>query len=326
MLTWTYPWIFILIPLPWLLRWLLPMARPAFSRALKIPFFNTMTSMNVDSSHPSLSYLNLWIAFIIWCLLLIAAANPQWLGEPIDLQRTGRNLMLAIDLSGSMEIRDMKLRGQQVDRLQVIKAVAEQFIQKRVGDRLGLILFGTRAYLQTPLTFDRKTVSAMLNDATIALPGPLTAIGDAIGLAIKRLQQYPKQSRVLILLTDGQSNSGAVSPLDAAKVAAKEGIRIYTIGLGADRLVIPTILGARVVNPSIELDEKGLREIAQLTGGQYFRARDFNSLQRIYTDLNQLEPIQINQNRYRPLTPLYPWPLGLAFVMAIVLILRGRPV
>jgi len=319
------PWIVLLLPLPFLVRWLLPAVKQQISSALKMPAFNAIQSMLSDKvTRPLGSRMNFFLALLAWCLLLLAVSGPEWLGKPIALPRSGRNIMLAIDLSGSMKIPDMKLHGQAVNRLQVIKAVAGKFIKQRVGDRIGLILFGTRAYLQTPLTFDRKTALAMMDDASIGLPGQRTAIGDAMGLAIKRLKKYPKQSRVLILLTDGQNNAGAVSPLTAAKVAANIGIRIYTIGLGSDRLLVPSFFGPRAVNPSAALDEKTLRQIAKRTGGLYFRAKDSQSLKRIYADLNQLEPVQSTKSVFRPVKPLYPWPLALALLLYILLIERSR--
>ncbi len=294
------------------------------SGALKLPFFHAIQAMlqsqAVASATRRSQFILLWL---IWILLVSAASGPTWLGQPISLPRSGRNIMLAIDLSGSMRIPDMQLHGEAVDRLQVIKAVAGKFIKARRGDRLGLILFGTRAYLQTPMTFDRQTVLAMLDDSSIGLPGPQTAIGDAIGLAIKRLKHYPPQSRVLILLTDGQNNAGAVSPLGAAAIAKKLGIKIYTIGLGSDQMLTPGFFGPQVTNPSMDLDEKTLQKIAKETGGLYFRAKDSQSLQKIYADLNRLEPVASAKSIFRPKQPLYPWPLGMALLLGVALCMRG---
>ena len=216
----------------------------------------------------------------------------------------------------------MMLNGRRVTRLQVVKKAADQFVEKRKGDRIGLILFGSRAYLQTPLTFDRQTVIDMLNDATIGLAGIETAIGDAIGLAIKRLREYPVESRVLILLTDGSNNAGSVKPIPAAKLAAKEKIRIYTIGLGAERMVVASIFGNQVVNPSQDLDESSLKEVAKLTGGLYFRARNTQELEKIYQSLDKLEPISEDTIVFRPKKPLYPWPLALMLLLSFYYIWR----
>ena len=187
---------------------------------------------------------------MIWGILLLAAARPQWIGDPVALPVSGRDLMMAVDISGSMEIPDFTLRGEQANRLMVVKAVASEFIQRRRGDRLGLVLFGARAYVQTPLTFDRDTVQAMLGEAEIGLAGKETAIGDAIGLIIKRLKEQPHDRRVLILLTDGANTAGDISPIQAAKLAEEQDIRIYTIGVGADHMEVPSLFGSRMVNPS----------------------------------------------------------------------------
>ncbi len=320
MFNFAWPWLLLILPLPLLVRWLLPPFSTR-SAAIKIPFFNALRTTIGSSRWHFSNATNLGrliLASLIWILLVLAAAGPQWLGKPINLPRKGRNIMLAVDLSGSMATPDMTWHGKPATRLQVVKQVADRFIQQRVGDRLGLILFGTRAYLQTPLTFDRTTVQQMLNDATVGLAGPRTAIGDAVGLAIKRLQHYPNDSRVLILLTDGGNNSGHVLPIDAAKVAAKEHIRIYTVGLGAERMVVQGIFGPQVVNPSAGLDEKMLQAVAKITGGLYFRAKNPQDLAHVYHSLDQLEPIASGKATYRPITQLYPWPLGLAFLLVLL--------
>jgi len=265
MFAFALPWLFVLLPLPCLCRFLLAPAKQQVSAALQIPFYQALQSLHLGQQQRSILKRKKWLAYLAWFLLVSAAAGPQWIGEPIELERSGRDIMLAIDLSGSMEIRDMELNGQAVDRLEVVKAVARQFISQRRGDRLGLILFGTRAYLQTPLTFDYKTVITMLEDSSIALPGPQTAIGDAIGLAVKHLREVPEESRVLVLLTDGENNAGVLDPLQAAELAAENHVKIYTIGMGANRMLVPGLLGPQEVNPSWDLDEEALAEIANET-------------------------------------------------------------
>jgi Ca-activated chloride channel family protein len=238
---------------------------------------------------------------------------------------SGRDLLLAVDISGSMRSEDMVLDGLQSTRLQMVQAVAGDFIQRREGDRIGLILFGSRAYLQTPLTFDRTTVQTLLNEAEIGLAGKETAIGDAIGLAVKRLRELPATSnRVLVLLTDGANNAGEVDPLRAAELAVQLDLRIYTIGVGADEMMIEGLLGANRINPSADLDEGLLQEIAARTGGRYFRARATQELEQIYQLLNALEPITVDEEVYRPVRELYPWPLGAALVLSALLAL-ARP-
>ena len=257
---------------------------------------------------------------LIWTLLLLAASKPLWLGEPVTLQDNGRDLMMAVDLSGSMEMNDMVLNGRQVDRLSATKNVLDDFIERRRGDRLGLILFGTQAYLQAPLTFDRTTVKTLLNESGIGMAGNQTAIGDALGLAVKQLRQRPQQSRVLVLLTDGANTAGQISPIQATRIAKEEGIKIYAIGLGADEMVERSLFGTRRVNPSADLDEQTLQEMADLTGGKYFRARNIDELNQIYALLDELEPTAQEEETFRPSKNLFFWPLGLALVLSV---LRG---
>ena len=226
--------------------------------------------------------------------------------------------MLAVDLSGSMKEKDLKLFGQEVTRLQVVKSVLRDFIQRRKGDRVGLILFGDQAYLQTPLTFDLKTVGAMMDEAELGLAGQRTAIGNAIGLATKRLRKLDQEQRVVILLTDGQNTAGEVSPKQAAQLAAQSGVRVHTIGVGADVMYIRSLFGVQKFNPSAELDETMLQEIATATGGKYFRARSTKELEKIYTLLDQLEPIEQNKKIFRPVQALFFIPLAIALLLSVL--------
>ncbi len=333
MISFEWIWAFLFLPLPWLIRRRLPPAEKTTGPALRIPFFEAVMALETKQAHTrkTPTRLRLWLMVAIWLLLVTATARPQWLGEALTLPLTGRDLMLAIDISGSMEIPDFDFNGQQATRLQVVKHVAGDFIERRIGDRIGLILFGTRAYLQTPLTFDRDTVKDMLHDATIGLAGKETAIGDAIGLAIKRLLESGNQQQVLILLTDGANTTGEVKPIQAAQLAARAGMKIYTIGVGAEqmRVNVPTMLGSQVVNPSKDLDERTLRLIAEQTGGEYFRARDRKELERIYEQLDELEPREQDEELFRPVQQLYYWPLGgallLSTLLALSLLLPPRP-
>jgi Ca-activated chloride channel family protein len=231
--------------------------------------------------------------------------------------------MLAVDLSRSMQERDFELAGQRVDRLSATKAVAREFIERRAGDRLGLVLFGEQAYLQTPLTFDHETLGQLLDEAAIGLAGQATAIGDAIGLAVKRLREQPAASRVLILITDGANTAGEVDPRQAAELAAREGLTIYTIGIGADSVLVRDIFGTRRVNPSRDLDEDMLDAIAETTGGRYFRARDTEELRQIYALLDELEPLEREGQRFRPRHALFDWPLAFGLLCG-ALVIFGR--
>lgn len=312
-----WPWLFAAVPLPLLIRWLWPAAATAEEAALRVPQLQPFTTQQQQKTGAikGRRWL-LLLAAIAWLLLVTAAARPIWYGAPLELPVSGRDLMLAVDLSESMQTEDFSINGKQVNRLIATQYVASDFIERRVGDRIGLILFGTQPYVQAPLTFDRATVRTLLREAAIGLAGPATAIGDAIGLAVKRLRDNPEGSRVLILLTDGANTAGEIEPIKAAKLAAEQGLKIYTIGIGADELVVRSLFGAQRVNPSADLDEETLTKIADATGGRYFRARDSAELESIYQLLNQLEPVQQESQTFRPQQVLFYWPLSLALLLA----------
>ncbi|MDX1812033.1 MAG: VWA domain-containing protein, partial [Gammaproteobacteria bacterium] len=233
-------WMFLFLPLPWIVRLMLPAAEIQ-SAALRMPYYQQwLSAQGGSANYVTNKNLNRYLLYLAWILLIAASAKPMWIGDPVSLPSSGRDIMLAIDLSGSMENADFVLNDQRVDRLTAVKAVAGDFIERRKGDRIGLILFGKRAYVQTPLTFDLKTVEYMLKEAEIGLAGKETAIGDGIGLAVKRLQERPVDSRVLILLTDGANTAGEVEPIKAAELAKEMGLKIYTIGVGADQMEVQT--------------------------------------------------------------------------------------
>jgi len=316
-----WPWLLWLIPLPLLVRWFVHPLASANDAVLRVPFLSDFGSPgDVTSRTVTGGRWLLWAALLAWALLVVACARPQWQGEAVELPVSGRDLMLAVDLSGSMEVEDFEWQGRMVNRLVAIQLVAGEFIERRVGDRVGLVLFGQQAYLQTPLTFDRTTVQTLLDEAVIGLAGQATAIGDAIGLAVKRLREDSSTSRVLILLTDGANTAGEIEPLKAAELAASEGLKIYTIGIGADEMMVRSLFGSRKVNPSVDLDEETLRAIASATGGRYFRARDLAQLDEIYQLLDELEPVEQEKQFFRPRHSLYPWPLGAALLMASMLL------
>jgi len=360
-LAFLWPWVFAALPLPLVARYLLPPAEQGPGAALRIPFFATITAA-LGTPRPG-SRGELWVlAALAWTLLVAAAARPQLVGEPIALPMQGRDLMLAVDISESMAEEDMVIPTQllppagtskslwgvgnrRVDRLTAVKAVAGDFIERRTGDRVGLILFGTQAYPQAPLSFDRPTVRTLLFESEIGLAGKATAIGDAIGLAVKRLRDSPSGSLasrgtppslgsspsgslasrgtppslgsqaadqpVLILLTDGANTAGSIEPRKAAELAAREGVRIYTIGVGAEpRGGFGLSLGGA------QIDEPTLEAIAQTTGGRFFRARDLRGLQAIYAALDELEPAVSEEQTYRPVQDIFQWPLGAALLLS----------
>ena len=318
-------WMLFLLPVPWLVRRVLPAASVERDAALVAPAgspFATLAAPRAVGPASSRRLLGLWA---VWILAVLAAARPQLVGEPMAVPMTGRDLLLAVDLSGSMEEQDFQLDGEWVNRLTATKAVADDFITRRVGDRVGLILFGREAYLQTPLTFDRETVRTLLDEAVIGLAGKETAIGDAIGLAIRTLEDagVDEGRRVLILLTDGANTAGAVDPMKAAELAAQRDVVIYTVGIGADALMVRSLFGLRQINPSADLDEKTLTTIAEMTGGRYFRARDTAEFAEIYRILDELEPAESEAEGYRPVTELFYWPLGAAAALAFAALLAA---
>lgn len=323
-LSWHWPWAFLLLPLPWLVRALLP-AKEYTQAALKVAHLSAWQQAT-DHAHQAKSsgMLSpaLLLALVIWLLLVTALARPYKLGEVVEMPISGRDLLLAVDLSPSMEIEDMKLNGRAVDRLVVTKKVIGEFIDRRVGDRLGLVLFGDEAYLQAPLTFDRNTVKELLMESQIGLAGPRTAIGDALGLSVKRLQHQADTSRVIVLLTDGSNNAGELEPIKAAELAAQNNIRIYAIGLGAEEMQVASFFGTRTINPTADMDEDALRKIAKLTGGAYFRARNTQELNQIYALLDELEPAEQDPQVFRPQHNLYYWPLLWAFSLSLLLVLQ----
>ena len=317
-----WPWVLVALPLPLLARKLLSESPSLQDAGLKVPSLGVFSLLSRRSDTEHLLSWRAWLAVTAWILLVVAAARPEHIGDELDVQVSGRNLMLAVDLSGSMDQKDFELGNRRVDRLTATKAVASDFISRREGDRIGLILFGERAYLQVPLTLDRETVKILLMEAFIGLAGEKTAIGDAITLAVKRIhdQEVDASEQVLVLLTDGANTAGEVEPLKAAQLAQQVGLRIYTIGIGAEQLEVSSLIGGRRnINPSADLDEKTLTGIAELTGGRYFRAKDTAGLQGIYQLVDELEPVEEPEAGFRPVKSLYYWPLGGAFAIAALL-------
>jgi Ca-activated chloride channel family protein len=323
MLNLLWPWALALAPLPFIYRWL---RRPADVKiqALRAPLL-AKVALDDSASMKTSSWqrrLLLIVLSLCWLSALLAIARPVWIGAPVSMPTNGRDILLAVDISGSMEQEDMRINGREVNRLIAVKAVVGDFVVKREGDRLGLILFGEKAYLQTPLTFDRKTMQTLLNEAQIGFAGSNgTAIGDAVGLAVKRLQDRPENHRVVILLTDGSNNAGELDPMEAADLARRAKVKIYTVGIGAESQQSWGLFGSQVTNPSADLDESALQGIADATGGQFFRARDPEELAAIYRELNRLEPLEQTAETIRPVSTLFHWPLALTFFLSLVLVL-----
>ena len=312
-----WPWLLLALPLPWLLRWLLPAARNP-SAALKVPYGARLDAIAGSGGLARAAHASWWL-WLAWLLLCVAAARPQQLGEALQPPQSGRDLMLAVDLSGSMGEEDMRLGNTVVDRLTAAKAVLADFLDRRVGDRVGLLVFGQKAYALTPLTLDRDSVRQQLQDSVVGLAGRETAIGDAIGLAVKRLRTQPAGERVLILLTDGVSNAGQLDPIKAAELARDHHVRIHTIAFGGEGGGLSMFGFQLPVAPGDDsIDEATLQRIASMTGGQAFRARDTDELAGIYAAIDRLEPVERPGQRVRPRIERYPWPLAAALLCGLL--------
>ncbi|TWD52464.1 VWA domain-containing protein [Pseudomonas sp. SJZ131] len=299
-----YLWLLLLLPLPWFGYRYLPAYREARS-AVRVPFFAAMSRAVGQAPSAPGSRNNRWqllLNLLVWTLLLIAVARPVYVEKPIERQQPVRDLMLAIDLSQSMETTDFTdANGQKINRLAAVKQVLHGFIDKRKEDRLGLIVFGSGAYAQAPLTLDHASLALLLDDTGIGMAGPNTAIGDAIGLSLKLLDQAHEQQKVLILLTDGNDTSSAITPDHAARMAAAKGVVIHTIGIGD-----PSADGEAKVNLP------GLQQIAAATGGQFFRAEDRSALDQVYSTLDKLTPHQVKTLSHQPKRDFFWLPLGAA--------------
>lgn len=313
-----WPWMLFALPLPWLARWLLPPVRHDASAALRVPFGERIERVARAGGRTAFGAHVGWLAWLGWILLCVAAARPQQLGEAVQPPQQGRDLMLALDLSGSMREPDMDLGGRTVDRLTAAKAVLADFLDRRGGDRVGLIVFGRRAYALTPLTHDLASVRQQLEDSVIGLAGQETAIGDAIALAAKRLRAQPAEQRVLVLLTDGVNTAGMLQPKKAAEIAHGEGVRIHTIAFGGEGSL--SLFGMQLPMPGAgdEIDEATLREIARSTGGRFFRARDTSQLVGIYAEIDRLEPVERPGEAVRPRIERYPYPLAASLAFALL--------
>lgn len=318
-----WPWLLAAIPLPWLVHALLP-ARPSQVPALRVPWGDRLRKVASGGLLQATSRSFPWLAMLAWSLLCVAAARPQDLGPPIAPPQVGRDMMLAVDLSASMGEEDMELGGRLVDRLTAAKAVLADFLDRRVGDRIGLVVFGDRAFALTPLTLDRDSVRQQLDASVVGLAGRATALGDAIALSTKRLQQQETEQRVLIVLTDGVNTAGVLEPAKAAQIARDAGVRIHAIAFGGEGGGALSVFGFSLPTGGDEVDEAGLQKIAQLTGGRFFRARDTEALAGIYAEIDALEPVKRQGQAVRPKIERYPWPLGLALAAGVLALLLRR--
>ena len=304
MLLFEYSWVFYLLPMPILLWWILPVHREE-QQAVRIPFFEEAAKAAglKPSAGAVIPKRNLWqwiLGPLCWTLAVAALARPQWVEDPIEQIQSARDLMLALDLSQSMETRDfVSSKGKRMDRLQAVKEVVDEFVTRRKGDRIGLIVYGTAAYPQVPFTLDHESVRLLLDETSIGMAGPQTAIGDAIGLAIKMFEASEVEERVLILLTDGNDTASKMPPDRAGHIAAKNNIVIHTIGIGD-----PSATGEE------QVDLETLKQISVITGGKSFRGENREQLEGIYDALDEMTPQNYESYSYRPKIPLFHWPLG----------------
>ncbi len=327
-----YPWMFVLLLLPWAVyRWL-PPVKGLHGDALRVPFLKDIAQINLKSG-------SLWrqsadggqgwskglaLLSLVWILLVVAAARPQWLGEPVRIKDYGRDIMMVMDISTSMREPDFVLNRRRIDRLTAVKLAAGNFIKQRPNDRIGLILFGTRAYLQSPVTFDKQSVNDILWAMDAGMAGNSTSIGDALGLALKNIRESGKSDdKIIILLTDGENNDGSLSMAQAINLARDEKVKIYTIGVGAEDSFMGSLFGIRLA-PQGGIDEQSLKQLAAETKGTYFRASDTAGLQKIYDEIDRLEPT-VNEDQFvREAKDLFYWPLSGALILALLAVFLKR--
>lgn len=336
-----WPWLGLLLPLPFVLPWLWP---PRSGQDTEKPA--TLEGQRLTLLHPNLQALertyrsrrpgpdlagglNRVLLALLWAALVLALMRPQWLVPHTEISTPGYDVMLAVDASHSMDALDFSDRGQQVSRMQVVKAVMGRFIEARAGDRIGLVIFGTEAFVLSPLTIDRHAVQQLLAGIIPSIAGGSTALGDAIALGVKKLRLRPEGSRVMILIADGDNTAGSFQPLEAAALARQAGIRVYVIGVGSERERIPILHRGQIEYwDDLRMNEDTLKQIADITGGAYFRATNTLALETISTRIGELEKTESETRTVFLPQPLYRWPLAIAVLAWLALGLfpdgRGR--
>ena len=324
MITFLYPYFAWLLLLPFAVRWLLPVVKGSYGDALSVPFAADFADISAQSKAKNISLSKaglthgFWACFLIYAMLVCAAMRPVQTGMPLRISNEGRDILMVTDISTSMLEEDFSTRNFRLSRLNAVKAVVSEFVKKRQDDRIGLILFGTQAYLQAPLTYDRQSVLAILNSVDAGMAGTSTAIGDALGLALKSLKDKGGElnRKVIILLTDGENNDGSLSVPEATAMAAQEGVKIYTVGVGGSR---QSLLNSFFGVGGSSLDEQSLKQLAAETEGRYFRADDLKGLVNVYKAIDLLEPESSDENFVYPRQELYYIPLLLAVLLASVM-------
>lgn len=309
MLTFAYAWVLFLAPLPLLIRWLVPAhceARPS----VRVPFLSRLTAASKGAARAKArgSAIRFLASFVVWLLILSALARPQWLEPPIERTIPTRDLLLLVDLSGSMEQADFtNEEGQSVDRLTAVKGVMDDFLSRREGDRVGLVVFGNSPFLQAPFTTDLDLCRQLLDETEVGMAGPRTAFGDAIGLGIGLFDESDAPTKTIIALTDGNDTGSGVPPAEAARIAKDREITIHTVAIGD-----PTTAGEE------KLDQESLQAVAKVTGGDYFLALNRDELAGIYKRLDEIETRETKTVSHRPRRNLYFWPLALALMLSVI--------
>jgi len=305
-----FTYAFFLLPVPILLYFLLPPLRQQ-KTYMSVPFFKNFIELTGIHGKTGVSVskkkiVNILTISLIWIFLIAALASPRIVGKPELKLKNARSLMFAVDLSGSMTTTDWEINGKRATRWDAVKDVMAGFIKQREGDRIGLILFGTQAYLQVPFTSDLNVVNKYLQESEVGMPGERTAIGNAIGLGVKLFDADSTDRKVMILLTDGVDSGSEINPIQAARTAAADSVVIYTIGIG------------NPVAKIFDVDEPMMKQIAKDTNGKYFLAIDEKQLEDVYKTLDELEPIEYEEETYKPATLLYYYPLGIVIILALL--------
>lgn len=312
MISLAFPWALALLPLPLLVWKFAPPHRHRVS-AIRIPFFRRVTqAAQVEPKQGAVVLSRSFVQFVagalVWVLLVAVLARPERLGEPITIETAARDVVLALDISGSMDERDFIAEdGSPKQRLAAVSDVMRQFIAERDGDRMALIIFGTRAFVQAPFTEDLQSLNGFLDQIEVGMAGPNTALGDAIGLGLRTFEASEVDRRLMILLSDGADTSSRMTPINAAQIAADKEVVIYTIGVGN-----PDATGEDRV------DLAALEQIAEMTGGQFFYADDEAALTEIYAQIDQQNPRVVETLSYRPRDSLGHIPLSLALLIVLI--------
>jgi len=317
-----YPWLLLLLPAPLLVYWLLPPYRQRVS-SVRVPFFDEMIAATGIEARPgavilSRRWLQILPMALVWVMLVFGMTKPQWVGEPIERRDAARDIMLAIDLSGSMDYRDFTdTQGERTSRFAAVQRVVDEFVAQRTQDRVGLIVFGNRAYLQLPFTRDVQAARSLVALMEVGMAGPRTALGDAIGLAIRNFADSTVDRRLLILLSDGSDTASTMTPINAAEVARNEAMEIFTIGIGDPR-----------ATGEDRVDFETLSSIAERTGGSFFTADNESSLQEVYQRIDAMDPGEVKIQSWRPRDSLVHWPAGAGLLLGLLtalLLLARRP-